>query len=356
MNFDEILKMAEVFAKSNLYFYTTGSAKQGTLKYHNYTVPQCAVIMQKGQELGINPAASLDGISIFKGKTLMSANLLASLVKRSEKYDYKVKKLNPKECILEFFENNDPQGEINFTIEMAKKAGTSNLDKFPEDMLFSRCISRGVKKYCPDVTMQMTVYVHEEIENIDDADETNEELSEKIPESKINKFLDLAEKLNGDTKIWAKEIINSGKYKTKNHGMQLLTEKKLEEYILLLEEKLEELKKTEQNPPIDNELEMEMEDFKIKMVEKASKNLNMASKEHQKFTQASLAKIFKDYHPFLNWLFGLNSTSELTQGDCFTIIDWIGAEEDNDYTPNNEAIEQAKKFVDFISGQEKMDL
>jgi hypothetical protein len=76
---------------------------------------------------------------------------LASLIKASGKYNYKVKRLDAKVCEIEFYEDGKPSGTEIFTIEEAKQAGTKNIDKYPKNMLFARAISNGAKFYTPDV-------------------------------------------------------------------------------------------------------------------------------------------------------------------------------------------------------------
>src|SRR5690606_20495598 len=106
---------------------------------------------QAGQEIGIPPFAAMSGIHIIQGKPTMGAGLIASAVKGSGKYDYKVVEMTEKKCSIDFFQGKENIGNSTFTIEEAKKAGTKNLDNFPKTMLFARAISNGVKWFCPDV-------------------------------------------------------------------------------------------------------------------------------------------------------------------------------------------------------------
>src|SRR5690606_23609766 len=97
-----------------------------------------------------------------QGKPTMGAGLIASTVKGSGKYDYKVKEMSDKVCSIDFFQGKDNIGNSTFTIEDARKAQTKNLEKFPKNMLFARAISNGVKWFCPDV-FSGPVYVPEEM-------------------------------------------------------------------------------------------------------------------------------------------------------------------------------------------------
>ena len=127
---------------------------------------QAIVKVLAGRELGIGPIASMTGIHIIKGKPALGANLLASCLKRSGRYDYRVKELTPQNASIEFFEivggKRESIGISSFSIADARAAGTQNIDKFARNMLFARALSNGVRWYCPDVTGG-PVYTPEEL-------------------------------------------------------------------------------------------------------------------------------------------------------------------------------------------------
>ena len=149
---NELMNMAKAFAESGM-FADTKSAAQAIVK------------IQAGQEIGIPPFAAMTGIHIIQGKPTIGAGLIASRVKGSGKYDYKVIEASEKVCSIDFYQGKDKIGNSTFTIEDAKKALTKNIDKFPKNMLFARAISNGVKWYCPDV-FSGPVYVPEEMQSI----------------------------------------------------------------------------------------------------------------------------------------------------------------------------------------------
>ena len=148
----EIQTISKTFFESGLFSDTKSAA-------------QAMVRILAGQEIGIPPFAAMSGIHIIQGKPTIGAGLIASRVKGSGKYDYNVKEMTDKICTIEFFQSGKSIGSTSFSIEDAKKAGTKNLDKFPKNMLFARCISNGVKFYCPDV-FSGPVYVPEEMQQI----------------------------------------------------------------------------------------------------------------------------------------------------------------------------------------------
>lgn len=134
-----LANLGEVLAKSG-FFADTREAGQAIVK------------VLAGREMGFGPIASMTGINIIKGRVSLSANLMASAVKRSGRYDYKVIENTVSACEIVFYENGKASGNSRFTMDDARKAGTQNLEKFPRNMLFARAMSNGVRWYCPDVT------------------------------------------------------------------------------------------------------------------------------------------------------------------------------------------------------------
>lgn len=151
--FDGIQKAASALAKSG-YFKDVQSEAQAIVK------------VMAGAELGLPPFASMSGIHIIQGKPVLGANVLATLVKNSGRYDYHVKQCDATACRLEFFENGKPVGEVEFTMTEAKAAGLTGKDnwqKFPSDMLFARAISRGARRYAPGIFGGSPVYTPDEM-------------------------------------------------------------------------------------------------------------------------------------------------------------------------------------------------
>ena len=144
----DIMSMGKAFQESGM-FPDIKSAAQAIVK------------IQAGQEIGITPFAAMTGIHIIQGRPTIGAGLIASKVKGSGKYDYKVKEMNDKVCALDFYQGKDLLGTSSFTIDDARKAGTKNIDKYAKNMLFARAISNGVKWFCPDV-FSGPVYTPEE--------------------------------------------------------------------------------------------------------------------------------------------------------------------------------------------------
>ena len=153
MPVSDIMDMSKMFVDSGMF---TDSK----------SIAQAFVKIQAGQEIGLAPFAAMSGINVILGKPTFGAGVIASSVKGSNKYDFKVKELTDKVCSIDFFQGKELIGNSTFTIEDAKKQATKNLDKFPKNMLYARAMSNGQKWFCPDV-FQMSVYVPEEMLDIE---------------------------------------------------------------------------------------------------------------------------------------------------------------------------------------------
>jgi hypothetical protein len=146
----EIISIGKAFAESGM-FPDVKTAAQAVVK------------ISAGQEIGIPPFAAMSGIHIIQGKPTIGAGVMASCVKGSGKYDYRVAESTEQVCSIDFFQGKEKIGNSTFTIADAKKAGTKNLDKFPKNMLFARAMSNGVKWFTPDV-FAGPVYTPEEFD------------------------------------------------------------------------------------------------------------------------------------------------------------------------------------------------
>jgi len=127
-------------------------------------ISQAIVKIQAGAEIGLPPFASMTGVHIIKGKPVLGANLIATLIKNDPRYDYRVQRLDDEACMIYFYEQGQKVGESEFTTGDAKAAGINNQNwqKFPRNMLFARAISNGAKWYTPGIFGGMPVYTPDE--------------------------------------------------------------------------------------------------------------------------------------------------------------------------------------------------
>lgn len=138
----ETMQLGELLAASGFFQDSRGAA-------------QAVVKVLAGREMGFGPIASMTGINVIQGRVSISASLMAAAIKRSGRYDYRVKEMTPARCEIEFRERNGDKWEVigssEFTAQDARQAGTKNMDKFARNMLFARAMSNGARWYCPDI-------------------------------------------------------------------------------------------------------------------------------------------------------------------------------------------------------------
>lgn len=127
---------------------------------------EALVKMEAGAELGFGPMGSIQAFHVVEGKPTLSGNGWAALIRRSERYDYSIKRLDPEACELQFYVDGKEDWLCTFTIEDAKRANLlrNNVwQRYPEDMLFNRCITKGCRKVCPEVGMGLPIYTPEDL-------------------------------------------------------------------------------------------------------------------------------------------------------------------------------------------------
>lgn len=135
---NEFNQIADVFSKSGLF---SDIRSQG----------QAFVKIMAGAEIGLAPFTAMNSFHIIQGKVTMSAQAIAARIKSSKRYNYRVIEKTATRCSLAFFENGQQVHIETWDAARANKAGTKNMDKYPEAMLFARAITAGARAVCPDV-------------------------------------------------------------------------------------------------------------------------------------------------------------------------------------------------------------
>lgn len=129
-------------------------------------IARAVVAIQYGAEVGLGPMSSIQGINVIQGKPAMGAGMIATLVKRSGRYNYRVTKHTNDCCTIQFTENGEPCGESTFTMQDAVTAGLTKNPLWktvPKNMVFARAMSNGAKWYCGDI-FSGSVYTPEELD------------------------------------------------------------------------------------------------------------------------------------------------------------------------------------------------
>lgn len=111
---DDLIRLGKILAASG-YFSDARSEAQAVTK------------VLAGLELGLSPMVSMTGIHVIEGKPAVGAGLMASLVRRSGRYDYAVIENTDVACEIEFFRDGQTIGRSRFTIEDAKQASTVHI-------------------------------------------------------------------------------------------------------------------------------------------------------------------------------------------------------------------------------------
>ncbi|MFA5999228.1 MAG: hypothetical protein WC747_04385 [Candidatus Babeliales bacterium] len=191
LSYSEIEQISKAFVASGMFGQDMDKISKGITK------------IMAGQELGLAPFASMRAVHVIEGNATLSANTMAGMVKSSGRYDYEVKKKDLSGCEIDFFELRNGKrvkvGTETFDIDEAKMAGMfdpecpnapiehnlrtitmykkgggswqkenqcnckNNWKQYPKAMLFARCVSNGVRSYCPDVFSGMLVYTPDEL-------------------------------------------------------------------------------------------------------------------------------------------------------------------------------------------------
>lgn len=179
----EPMQIGEIFAKSGMFPDVKTQA-------------EAVVKILAGKEMGLSPFESMNNLYIVNGKLSLMSNSMASIVKKSNKYDYTVKVLDDKECTIEFFSKNGDKelmGTSTFTFQDAAKAGLVNKEvwkSYPRNMLFARALSNGVRWFCPDASCGYTV---EEMQDV--VQEKEIKTIEIKPEGSV---IEVKEKIGGE--------------------------------------------------------------------------------------------------------------------------------------------------------------
>lgn len=169
----DVFRVGELLAKSG-YFADIKDMSQAVAK------------ILAGREMGFGAIASLTGVYIQNGRPCYSANMIAAAVKKSRRYDYRVKKLDAHICELEFFEGGKSVGVSSFSVQDATTAGLTtgknahSWKNYPRNMLFARALTNGARFYCPDTFGGIPIYTPEELNVVVDG-ETGEVLHEPAP-------------------------------------------------------------------------------------------------------------------------------------------------------------------------------
>jgi len=158
-NLDQLYSLAKRLAQSSL------------IPSHLRGKPDdVAVILMKGQELGVSPLTSLGTIHVIEGKPGSSAELMAALVLRRPDVTelFRVVESTDDHATVEAKRVGWPDARcISYTFAQASKAkltGKANWQAHPASMLRARAISAACHSWFQDVTLGL--YCDDELDEI----------------------------------------------------------------------------------------------------------------------------------------------------------------------------------------------
>ena len=326
-NFEETKQIAKLFIDSGL-FKDVKDASQAIVK------------IMAGRELGLEPFQAMAGIDIILGNVSVKPYVIAGKIKQSVKYDYKIKELNNKGCVIDFFENDKLQGSFSYNEDDAKKEGLynkkgSSYPRIPKDMYFCRALGKGARKYCSEINF-MPVYVQGE-QMIDYQEKEEEQISEEI---KAEKLTDL---IKPKIEECAENVqILVGAEQKKVWGKRPFKQDTLKEYLSHKIKKLDLNIQAEDN--IQYAFEGRTETDVLKRCRMSLFRITIENEERR--------------HWLTEYLIGKPSTKDFTAGEAIAMIDWVGLvkSEEGEWMPSDYAIEEASNlfnFYDFMKEEQK---
>lgn len=125
-----------------------------------------------GLTLGVDPATAASNITVSKGKVTLSSSLQAALLIRRGEVTYEIIEASEDAVVLEWkpgpkwTRGEQKLGRSKFTIAEAKRAGLLKKDvwqAYPEDLLFARALTRGIKRFAPDLLAGVAACTSEEM-------------------------------------------------------------------------------------------------------------------------------------------------------------------------------------------------
>jgi hypothetical protein len=119
-----------------------------------------------GLAVGADPASGASNITISKSKAVFSAAFQAALLVRRGVVRYDIVSAS-EECVeLAWFRDGRKVGVSRFTIAEAKRANLTNKSvwqHYPEDLLFARALTRGIRRFAPETLAGFPAYTAEEM-------------------------------------------------------------------------------------------------------------------------------------------------------------------------------------------------
>ncbi len=128
--------------------------KSGFLPESIKTTEQAIAIAIKGHEIGMPMMQAFSQIHVIKGKPTISAEGMNALIRRNcPGSKIEIIRNDSSVCTIKATRPGERAFEYSYTIEDAKRAGIAgnpSWSKYPDAMLFARCISAIARRVFPD--------------------------------------------------------------------------------------------------------------------------------------------------------------------------------------------------------------
>ena len=203
--FDTITKYVDYFVTNNA---LPANIKNGW---------QYVMVLQMWYELGMSPMQAINGITIINGVCTVHWQIAAWMMK--SEVDRDVEESTSKICKIKIRRKDAPEriANIEYKIEEAQNAKLLDKDnwvKYPQDMLFYKCLARARKRFCPELLGGIALYEdYQNVEKtasngqvIDADDQTASPLAQSISECKtveeLEKLKPEIAKANDKELIW----------------------------------------------------------------------------------------------------------------------------------------------------------
>lgn len=288
-----------------------------------------------GYSLGLPPTYALRHIYIIRavGKdgTVyppsfgLSAELMASLIRRSTKYDYKIGRNDAQVAAIEFYRTENGKQKLirmeQYGIADAQRenlTGRGNWIKDPKTMLFWACMRKGFRKACPELAAGFS------LRNNDDPELGDSVTMDFDAEDMTDAELDAErENLFGSTGVDNDGVIVEAEVKPAEKPTDGKKQAKAD---LFGDPEPEREKPTVTAESIRDRAQAEIANLKKRYNGKAG---NPASDAQLDYLRSLICKAEPDdqkQHSILAYLVGKTSTRDLTQAEASALISWLKGE------------------------------
>jgi len=337
---------------------------------------QCIVKIMVGREIDLTPLQSMQQIYVFPTQTgmhiQMSGNLIASKIRTSGKYDYKIIQSDDKVCEIEFFQISpvkESLGKYKYTFERATKAGLTGKNNWktnPEDMNFNRCISGGYKKFTPDI-FNIKVYTEaDEIPNRLPNNGYNEENNDmEIKPDQLPAKLNMVKSAMQSSRISAVmglekalEISEATPEADVVNEPAVVTESVPETPAVIVPEPVplnSPAPNGKKKRPWDPDVLKEYITQQVVMSVNYRYNITAFFLKHVNIALSTLCvNNDEKRHQIIAYLFEKKSSKELSQAQANALMSWMQYEPEKyspDWIPSSHSIEESKKIFELFNRQ-----